>query len=67
VNRHGISQNPTREEVALLRRLWRADDMKARAHRAEWEQEQIAAENSQLRAENARLRAALALTEGAER
>ena len=33
MNRYGISQNPTTEESALLRKLWQRDDAIARANR----------------------------------
>lgn len=55
MNRHGISLNPTAEQSALLRRLWRADDAQNRALRAlrdvkYWQERALEAE--------ARLRAA---------
>jgi hypothetical protein len=53
MNRHGISQNPTAEESALLRKLWAADDARHRTR-------SLAHENERLRLENDRLRAALA-------
>lgn len=55
MNRHGISENPTTEESALLRKLWDGDAARARADRLRWENAELERENARLRAENERL------------
>jgi hypothetical protein len=56
-NRHGISQNPTAEESALLRKLWAADDARNRAHYSASRAATAEARISILEAENVALRA----------
>lgn len=55
MNRHGISQNPTQEEAARLRELWRADDAHARTQRLITENARLIAERDRLLAEIAAL------------
>jgi hypothetical protein len=67
VNRHGISQNPTRDEVLLLRRLWRADDAENRANIDRARSQILIDENRRLLGERDRLAAEVAaLREGRE-
>lgn len=56
MNRHGISQNPTAEEAALLRKLWDGDNARARANRLRHENAMLERENARLRAEHQRLK-----------
>ncbi len=55
MNRHGISQNPTAEEARELRRLWAADDARARTERLIHENRRLLAERDRLLAERDRL------------
>ncbi len=59
MNRHGISQNPTTEEAALLRKLWAGDNARNRANLARKKADDVESENARLRAENEGLRVAL--------
>jgi hypothetical protein len=62
VNRHGISQNPTAEESALLRKLWDGDNARNRARRLANENRRLIEERDRLLREVADAKRELAQT-----